>query len=265
MKKNQKKSIYSIVKKVIVKFINLILNIFNFRVVGVGTGKVRFEKNMFFNTIEVLESLFFPKDCLTVFDVGAFEGQFSKAISKKFKKGRYILFEPNQTMVNYMNEKYKCYNWQIHSIAISDRVEKSILYKFSETGSGNSLVKPKENYESSETVETSTIDTFCESNNIQMIDILKLDIQGNEDKCLKGAEKMISKNFIKVIIVEIMLHETYTSTGSFAKIENILGPYNYKLWDLSFIKKSYSSKRTLMVDAIYINPEKYRECLEKAH
>ena len=48
-------------------------------------------------------------------------------------------------------------------------------------------------------VQTQSIDNFCLKNNINCIDLLKLDTEGNEFNVLKGAEKFLSENKIKVI------------------------------------------------------------------
>ena len=52
-------------------------------------------------------------------------------------------------------------------------------------------------------VQTQTLDNFCSNINIDNIDVLKIDTEGNELNVLKGAEKLLSEGKIKLIYVEI--------------------------------------------------------------
>ena len=56
-------------------------------------------------------------------------------------------------------------------------------------------------------VESKTIDKLVKSLNINKIDILKIDVQGNELDVLNGAEKSLS--FVDVIMIEINLFDFY--------------------------------------------------------
>ena len=51
-------------------------------------------------------------------------------------------------------------------------------------------------------VETSTIDNICIRNNINKIDVLKIDTEGSELNVLRGATKMLKNT--KIILVEIL-------------------------------------------------------------
>ena len=53
-----------------------------------------------------------------------------------------------------------------------------------------------------ETVSITTLDNYCSKNKINRIDLLKLDVEGNELKILDGASKMLSKNKITNIQIE---------------------------------------------------------------
>jgi hypothetical protein len=56
---------------------------------------------------------------------------------------------------------------------------------------------------SGEDVATVSIDHFCAERAIEQIDLLKLDIQGNEPEALAGAAQMLSLGRIGTIFVEL--------------------------------------------------------------
>ena len=53
-----------------------------------------------------------------------------------------------------------------------------------------------------ETVLLTTLDGFCEKNNIAKIDFLKMDVEGHELSVLQGAQKMLDKKAIACIQFE---------------------------------------------------------------
>ena len=68
---------------------------------------------------------------------------------------------------------------------------------------------------------------YIKENNIEQIDLLKLDTQGYEEECLKGIGNQFSK--IKVILTEIMLYDFYGKSLSFYDLEKYLIPNNFRL------------------------------------
>ena len=76
-------------------------------------------------------------------------------------------------------------------------------------------------------VQTQSIDNFCLENNINCIDLLKLDTEGNEFNVLKGAEKFLSENKIKVIYTEISAAKAKYE-NKVKEIETFLKRYNFE-------------------------------------
>ena len=101
-------------------------------------------------------------------------------------------------------------------------------------------------------VQTKTLDDFCLSENINNIDILKIDTEGNELNVLKGAERLLSKNKIMLIYVEIS-----ESKDKFDEKEknviNFLSSYNFEI-KKKYKIKSYSFMSNLKAtDNLFLN------------
>jgi FkbM family methyltransferase len=58
------------------------------------------------------------------------------------------------------------------------------------------------NFSLSEDVQYTTLDQFCETFGVDYIDLLKIDVEGNEYNVLKGAEKLLENGQIKLITFE---------------------------------------------------------------
>ncbi|MBS1570697.1 MAG: FkbM family methyltransferase [Bacteroidetes bacterium] len=147
---------------------------------------------------------------LTIFDVGANVGGYSKRLSSIFgETDKIYSFEPSKATYDLMKKAtVDCRNVLPNNIGLSDKEEQLTLYTNSD-GSGLATVYPRvlEHYgdirmDRTEVVELSTIDSFCASNNIDRIHFLKLDVEGHELKVMKGAEKMLAAKQIDHIQFE---------------------------------------------------------------
>tara|TARA_B100000035_G_C20974624_1_gene542602 strand:+ start:385 stop:1128 length:744 start_codon:yes stop_codon:yes gene_type:complete len=165
-----------------------------------------------------------------IFDVGAFRGVFTKNLikheTKKGNRSKYYLFDPNPNSKNYLLSLLENKDVIYTEVALdnSNTRKEFTINKFFEA-SGSSLksahqqdklynftrkmvlkilnpFKKIADYEKI-TVQTQTIDNFCLSNQIEKIDILKLDCDGTEYEVLLGAKDMLAKGKIGLIYTEI--------------------------------------------------------------
>lgn len=160
---------------------------------------------------------------MTVFDVGANQGQWSAALL--MHSGKYVsdihMFEPlpaNQAIIEkgmadglYGPHKDKLTLNRIgmsHAPAkalINYEAEKSALASIDsvEAFMPNSSVK----LNLSQEIDLSTIDIYCTQNKIDIIDLLKIDVEGHELSVLRGAERMLRERRIMGVVYEIGPHQ----------------------------------------------------------
>ena len=92
-------------------------------------------------------------------------------------------------------------------------------------------------------------DDYMNQNNINKVDILKIDTQGYEPEVLDGFGERLSD--IDVVITELMFYDYYERSLSFTDIEKYLLPAGFQLYDISHISKNPMNGRTDWVDVIY--------------
>ena len=148
---------------------------------------------------------------ITIFDVGANLGEYTKAISEIFTKMNYNIycFEPSPSIFpklqkNLINTPPRLL---LNNIGLGDEPKRSILYSDQERSGLSSLYDRKLDHfnvklDKKEEVMIETIDLFCKTNNIAKIDFLKIDVEGNELNVLKGAKEMLKNRAIKNIQFE---------------------------------------------------------------
>ena len=163
------------------------------------------------------------------FDVGGHKGETIQKYIKLFSQSYIYSFEPTKNLYDSLKNYYlKSKNIKIENFAISDFEGESSFYiqKYQNFNSLN-LLQGGKNIE--EKVKVTTLDKYCQKNNIQKIDLLKIDTQGNDTKVLKGAEHILKNT--KVVITEITLNNSYGFSNSLLNIEKYLT--GFKLYDIT--------------------------------
>ncbi len=150
-----------------------------------------------FEGMEIFKDLL--KHSQVVFDVGSHIGKYSIMSAKLNPGAEVYAFEASKDNFEILSKNKKVNqlkNLYVMNKALSDKVGKEKFY-VSQTGL---MTKESDQFRF---VETETIDNFLQKNKIEQIDLIKIDVDGNELKILKGAKKSLAKGKIKNIIIEI--------------------------------------------------------------
>lgn len=159
--------------------------------------------------MKYIQEKFGNEAALTIFDVGGNVGNYSKSLSIFFNdKATIHSFEPSKKTYQIFLETTKnIQNIIPNNFGLSNHVQNQLLYTNCD-GSGLASMYQRNldhigiSMEKSEEIALSTIDNYCEANNLQRIHFLKLDIEGHELKALNGAKKMMDEKKIDFIQFE---------------------------------------------------------------
>lgn len=178
-----------------------------------------------------IASLFIKNKNPIIFDVGANDGNYTKEILNLFHESIIYAFEPDEErkIFNFDNEKVKAY-----SLAISSNRNASVLYKPDDHTHNSFHIRPHFNKETLKSVQCKceTIDLFIEDNNIEKIDYLKIDTEGNEIAVFQGAQKSLLEG--KIIAGQFEYGGTWKEKGlKFIDAYEILNKFGYKIFDLN--------------------------------
>src|ERR687886_84628 len=207
------------------------------RRVGVDLRMYRRSSDAFLVKKDLLKNCVQP---LTIFDIGANEGQTTERYSKMFPTAKIYSFEPVPEVFTLLERKFH-ENPQIivNQLAVSDAVGTADFYLHA-YGSNvwnsllpkapDSIIVPED--VSAVKVPTITIDVFCDRHNIKTIDLLKLDIQGGELLALNGALNMLQKGRINLIYSEVNFGNLYEGQAMFQDIAAYLHDFGYRTYGL---------------------------------
>jgi len=81
-------------------------------------------------------------------------------------------------------------------------------------------------------IETTTLDEFCQSEGIEEIDFLQIDVQGAELQVLQGASQVLGKSILAVQ-AEVEFSHLYKNQPLFADVDIYLREQGFTLFDLN--------------------------------
>ena len=170
---------------------------------------------------------------LSIFDVGANRGQTALAYFKLFPTAKIYSFEPTPEMFDELKATVVPYP-TIHPFqsAISDRIGQAEFFRNPRGSVFNSLLPNNRNgllapATGSNAVETTTLDHFASANEIDSIDILKLDIQGAELKALEGSRHLLTEQRIGLVFLEVIFAPMYNGQPSFRQVSSLLHRFGF--------------------------------------
>ena len=206
-----------------------------------------------------------------IIDVGANKGQSIEKYLKIFDKPIIHSFEPIKSEFDYMCSKFKNNkNIFLNNFALGDKTEDKEFNVTANTGNSSfNKINPgtdwlklrskqhnisEEGYvRSVQKVNVIRLDDYCKDNNISVIDFVKIDTQGYEDKVLEGSLNSIKQNKIKAIVTEIMFDNVYNKYFSFSDIEKFIIPHNFRMVGIDLVNNNLFSGMVFFADVYYFN------------
>lgn len=119
-----------------------------------------------------------------VIDIGANIGEFARAASRT--ASRVMAIEPDPVAFECLSRNVA----EAYALAFSDHSGWQDFY-LSSRDADSSLIEPKR-YNQKSTIQVMTLDDFVATNDIERIDLLKLEAEGAEPEVLAGAERALS-------------------------------------------------------------------------
>jgi len=172
--------------------------------------------------VEFLESI--AKEGMTVIDVGANIGITTVTVAKKIGgKGKVYAFEPLRGYFDVLKKNLSANglkNVKAFELALVGRVGRIDFY---ENELSSSIVSRGSTNKTM--VDATTLDNFVKEQKVERIDLINMDCEGSELLVLKGAERTLRKNKVKIFceIHPDALEELGQSVGDIVEYLQRLG------------------------------------------
>jgi FkbM family methyltransferase len=144
-----------------------------------------------------------------IFDVGANSGIYSLAALASQPNAVVHAFEPTQEIAAKLRQAgqlNRLAHLNVHEVAVTSYSGRAILRRYrgdSGTNEGMNYICRESGEPGAETVQTTCLDDFCRERRIANIDLIKIDVQGNEHCVLQGAEDLLRLGRLGTIFMEL--------------------------------------------------------------
>lgn len=143
----------------------------------------------------------------TCLDVGANVGFYTCLMGLRVGRGGSVhAFEPEPRNVERIRTNVALNDLEetvrIHEHAVSDRAGRSVFHRHDEVHSGWGSLERHPRHREELQVEAVTLDGFLGEEEIDEVDLLKIDVEGSELRVLRGARSALRHRKIRHILVE---------------------------------------------------------------
>ena len=177
----------------------------------------------------------------TIFDVGANTGVYSLVAKTINKDAQVFAFEPSIDTFKQLQKNNQINNYDIvcEKIALSNKSENQIFYDTPFQNQTSASLSPKKlkNWEGYKgkikeyNVSCLKLDDFIIQNNIDAIDLIKIDVEMHEPEVIEGF-KVYLKKFKPIIIIEVL------ETSVAEKLNSLFNLKEYLIFHLNGYEKA---------------------------
>lgn len=188
----------------------------------------------------------------TVFDVGGNYGQSAIRFAKAFPRAQIYSFEPVSRNFQILTRNTRHFS-RITAVQKGlDKYSGQASIGLSSNPGGHSLSLAASAIES-EIIRLTTVDEYCHRINLDMINLLKIDVEGHEISVLEGAKKTLESNRLEFIYAECIFERDDSSPHTlFDDLREYLkgyGFYFFACYHEAFTLKSACA----MANVLFVN------------
>jgi FkbM family methyltransferase len=199
---------------------------------------------------ELMFTKLFLKSNSIFFDVGAGFGDYSLVAASSIKKGKIYSFEPLNEEIKRLQQNIKINNLE-KIISVNNNVVSNtngyVNFLVSKVNEMSHIALQKTELKNSIKKKSVSINNFVKKQKIKNINLLKIDVEGAEYKVLKGANELLKKQKIDVMIVEFNSNQRNNDSYRVSLIEYLenLNYFTYSLEKNGLVRiKDYSFVKT---------------------
>jgi len=198
----------------------------------------------------------------TIIDVGANEGQFARTAAKIFPRAELYCFEPLEDPFRKLSAWAQSQNGRVRcfQMALGDQEGEAEMHLHVQHTPSSSLLAstatchrlyPQTQVESLTRVRVSTLDEALKDALDRMPRelLLKLDVQGFEDRVLRGGGRTLSQ--CRAVLLEVCLDPLYEGQADFHTLAQLLHAAGFR-YSGNFDQAYGEDGRVVFLDALFV-------------
>lgn len=171
----------------------------------------------------------------TIFDVGAKDGRDTSQFLRIFPHANIWAFDCAKDCIDRLETTFKDEpRVTIVPKAVSGHNGRKVFYSCSMRGSSSLFPVSREfSVEAKNTgsyeVESIILDDFIENQDIDKVDLLKIDIEGADLLALHGCQRSISRGLVRAVLCELLFYPYYEGQYHYTQVCDWISYYGYSL------------------------------------
>jgi FkbM family methyltransferase len=214
------------------------------------------EERVFFLQLQPI----LTRDSVVAFDIGASVGIFASCLAKIPQVSAVHAFEPIPRSFRRLAERMQPYPCATcHNVALGDINQQQTMWVHDKAIDSSSFLTAGNLYQQEfagkfgvhpENLPVVRLDDYVQENQLPLPDFVKIDVQGFEDKVLRGGEKTISR--ANYCMLEMSLRPLYEGSPIFDDIYRQMREMGFRIIGIADILKGASGAQ-LQLDGIFAN------------
>lgn len=187
-----------------------------------------------------------------VYDVGAYEGEWSLLTHGIFPRASLLMIEPQESkrpVLEAMARRKPSVYTYVRALCGGQK-KPAVRFYLNETVS-SVLDEWHGQPRASTEMPLTTLDELSKELPVGPPDLIKLDVQGYELEVLKGAEGLLAATPPEVIVLEVSLIDINRGAPLWNEVDRWLSAKGYRLYDISTLIRRPSDQALWQVDAVY--------------
>ncbi len=198
-------------------------------------------------------------DIRTVLDIGANTGQFAGSIRRFLPEAQIYSFEPLKSCFEVLvasrkeDGKFQAFNMALGEVSTETEMNKSDYSPSSSLLQMSDIHKdlfPHTKEHVTEKVRIETLDKVASKLDLQKEILIKVDVQGFEDKVLAGGKQTFS--LARAVIMEVSFVKLYEGQPTFDKLYNLLRDLGFKYCGSLEQKNDKLSGAIISEDSLFV-------------
>lgn len=199
---------------------------------------------------------------ITLVDVGAHRGDFAAVIQQHAGLKAALLIEPQPELAQSLRQRFHDAAVTVANVAVADAAG-SLPFEILETSTCSSLltVRPEVGFQDramdvrvKERIEVAvdTLDHVVGEHLPPVIDLLKIDTQGNELQVINGAPRTLART--RLLWIEVSFRSLYEGDAQFHDVHARLFEHGFRLYSLHDVFRA-ADRELLQADALFLGPQ----------
>lgn len=201
------------------------------------------------NALERLAKLGFSPN--HIFDVGAYQGDFTKLCIQYFPKSKVTCFEVLEHRVQQLKQlALQNDAVQVFPVLLGAESKEKVQFNEAETASSILIEQVQQNF-TVKSYPMTTVDTIVQEHfNGCPPEFIKLDVQGYELEVLKGAEKSLTQT--QLILAEVNLLDIHKNVPLLAEVVGWLNERDWFAYDICGLTRRPLDQALWQADFIFV-------------